>query len=207
MTCRTANRSGAIRILLVLACALWVLPAAAAACSCMPPPAPATAFRSADAVFLATVTEVPHPRELPYWAQHLLLEIDHRFDTRYFRETRKLTVDLTVDASWKGVTATRAALRTGWGGGDCGYPFVTGRQYVVYAFRHRDRLGASICSRTAAVTEADEDLEYLVDLDQLPRSEAAPAPRLLLVSSLLIVVVCVVLSLRLLGRRYTPQSQ
>jgi hypothetical protein len=40
-------------------------------------------------------------------------------------------------------------LYTGHGGGDCGYPFVVGRSYLVYAFAHAGRLVTGTCSETA----------------------------------------------------------
>lgn len=39
-------------------------------------------------------------------------------------------------------------VHTGQGGGDCGYPFVTGSQYLVYASVLQGRLTTSICTST-----------------------------------------------------------
>jgi hypothetical protein len=56
----------------------------------------------------------------------------------------------------------RVEIRTGMGGGDCGYPFQRTQSYVVYAHENEDgQLVASICSRTAAVDRAQADLAYL----------------------------------------------
>jgi hypothetical protein len=53
-------------------------------------------------------------------------------------------------------------VRTGSGGGDCGFRFETGKAYFIYAYRAPDaKLATSICSRTAAIEKAAEDLEYL----------------------------------------------
>jgi len=38
---------------------------------------------------------------------------------------------------------------TGSGGGDCGYPFVVGTSYLVYASGREDHLSTSICTRTS----------------------------------------------------------
>ncbi len=203
-----AHRGGTIWILLAAASGPWLLPASAGACSCIAPPPPEPAFHSADAVFLATVTEVREPAEYPGWIYSLLEEIDRRFSTDYLWDAygREVAVEVAVDAAWKGVTATRAAILTGRGGGDCGYRFVVGQQYLVYAYLHEDSLNTSICSRTAAALEADDDLAFLVDLDQLPRAEVTPAPRLLLVGSLLIVAGSVALSLRLMARPHVAEK-
>lgn len=50
---------------------------------------------------------------------------------------------------------------TGGGGGDCGYEFKIGVDYVVYAFKNAEgQLETNSCSRTRALTEAAEDIEY-----------------------------------------------
>ncbi len=192
----SANRS---LVLVLAAIAPWLLPTPAAACSCMPPDPPEAELHAMDAVFLGTVTKV-REGEYPQWAYHLLEEIDGRFGTQYFWEAldRQVTVDVAVDATWKGVTTSRTALYTS--GTTCSYHFVEGEQYLIYAYRHEGSLHTGLCTRTARALQAEEDLEFLADLDQLPRAEVAPEPRLLVISALLIVVVSVALSLRLLSR-------
>ena len=204
MTLTTSvNRS---LVLLLSAAASWLLPNLAAACSCMPSPPPDKAFDVADAVLLATVSEIRRPPAYPEWAYHLLDDVDRRFDTGFLFKAyaRATTVDFVVDATWKGVSTARTAINTAGNEGLCGYRFVKGEQYLIYAYRHDDVFATSICSRTAAALDAGEDLDFLADLDQLPRAEVPPEPRLFWVVSLLIVVATAALSLRLLGRR--PQS-
>jgi hypothetical protein len=59
----------------------------------------------------------------------------------------------------------RVEIRTGMGGGDCGFPFQRAQSYVVYAHENADgQLVATICSRTAAVDRAQGDLAYLRSL-------------------------------------------
>ncbi|MCZ2157117.1 MAG: carboxypeptidase-like regulatory domain-containing protein [Bryobacterales bacterium] len=56
---------------------------------------------------------------------------------------------------------TEIEIVTGYGGGDCGYAFQAGMDYVVYA--HLDaqgRLATSICSRTRPLDQAEEDVAY-----------------------------------------------
>src|SRR5882757_8101077 len=56
-------------------------------------------------------------------------------------------------------------IRTGMGGGDCGYPFQRGESYVVYANENKDGvLVATTCSRTAPASKAQADLFYLRNL-------------------------------------------
>jgi hypothetical protein len=64
---------------------------------------------------------------------------------------------------------TEIEIVTGLGGGDCGYAFQTGKDYVVYA--HLDaqgRLATGICSRTRPSEQAEEDLAYFRKMAREP---------------------------------------
>ncbi len=64
---------------------------------------------------------------------------------------------------------TEIEIVTGQGGGDCGYAFQPGIDYVVYA--HLDgegRLATSICSRTRPLDQAEEDSVYFRKMAQAP---------------------------------------
>jgi len=154
--------------LLVVAIVLgWLLarPTSVSACSCDLPASPADALTRADAVFIGTMTEMIDSKD------------------SYGRR-----VSFEVSSSWKGVTTTQVVLYTGYGGGDCGYEFVPGSQYVVYAHRGEsypdqdsDSLATGICTRTNNTASAADDLTYLQALPQLnltPASTPAPTPLL-----------------------------
>ena len=47
------------------------------------------------------------------------------------------------------------------GGDDCGFPFVTGQEYLVYAHGSPVRYSTGVCSRTRQLSAASEDLAYL----------------------------------------------
>jgi hypothetical protein len=52
-------------------------------------------------------------------------------------------------------------ILTGLGGGDCGYPFETGAEYVIYAYNNSDgHLETGICSRTRPLPQAADDMAY-----------------------------------------------
>jgi hypothetical protein len=79
-------------------------------------------------------------------------------------------VGLFLRAAWASVAegfigmdgrGKRVEIRTGMGGGDCGYSFERGRSYVVYAYQDKDGLVASLCTRTAPLERAQADLAYL----------------------------------------------
>jgi hypothetical protein len=56
----------------------------------------------------------------------------------------------TIEESFRGVGAPgrEVVVYTGGGGGDCGYPFVPGTSYLVYASLNSGRLYTSICTET-----------------------------------------------------------
>jgi hypothetical protein len=73
-----------------------------------------------------------------------------------------VSVKFKVGESWKGIRSAEAKVFTGQGGGDCGYKFETGKQYLVYAYKRTDSgLETNICQRTALLTESAEDLKVL----------------------------------------------
>jgi hypothetical protein len=58
---------------------------------------------------------------------------------------------------------------TGKGGGDCGYSFQSGTDYVIYAYKNSEgRLETGICSRTRALTQAAQDITYLRAVTRSP---------------------------------------
>ena len=73
----------------------------------------------------------------------------------------KITEVLTgLDPSQKEIV-----IATGLGGGDCGYGFQRGVEYIVYASNQReDGLSTGICSPTRPIEQAAEDLKYFRQL-------------------------------------------
>lgn len=183
---------------------LALLPSAAGACSCAPGPPPAGAFDTADSVFLATVTDIDQPTRYPDWTYELLRVLNQRFDAFHFWPSNDKTVHLEVKTSWKGVGHTRVALRTGAGGGDCGYGFVKSHSYLIYGYRYEKRLSTGICTRTSSVAHAAEDFAFLADESPLTLIDVKPMPKRLLQVSVLIAVVCAVVAIRLMLRPRQP---
>jgi hypothetical protein len=68
-----------------------------------------------------------------------------------------------VHTVWKGPEAFRVRVSTGGGDGDCGYHFIVGIEYIVFAHQTgRNRLETSICTRTKQASgEAVDDLKAL----------------------------------------------
>lgn len=112
---------------------------------------PCEAYWNASAVFLGTVT---------YQTTNTSKGKEYDFHSRVFR--------FTVDKAFRGVEAKEVEVLTGSGGGDCGYGFQLGGQYVVYAYRdNANKLVTSICSRTRPSSDAGADLAYFRDLPKL----------------------------------------
>jgi hypothetical protein len=124
----------------------------AAACSCgEPKPPPCQAAWQYTAVFVGTVNQVStievkgewNPVRVRFAVEQPLIGMDGRGN------------DFTI--------------RTGRGGGDCGYHFEVGHTYLVYADQLEDgTLGANSCSRTRPIGEAAGDLAYFRALETAP---------------------------------------
>jgi hypothetical protein len=74
-------------------------------------------------------------------------------------------VVVDADAAWAGIKSRRVYVFTGYGGGDCGYPFEVGKQYIVWANRNEEwapgELSTGICSFTTPLEAASEQLRQL----------------------------------------------
>ena len=133
----------------------------AALCDCLTPPDPRSALESADAVLHVRVQHVEH---------HLLLPSDTpakpardpNFTAWLDRYDAQRHVHVRVLRVWKGEMFPDTTLFTSLGGGDCGYPFESGREYLVYAHRYPSgRLVTNICRRTRPIERAAADVAAL----------------------------------------------
>jgi hypothetical protein len=118
-----------------------LVPGDAEACTCLRPGAPCEAYWEVDAVFVGKVTSIAGSSG---------------------RLMAGRAVTFAVLESLKGDVGKEAVVRTGSGGGDCGYGFREGVTYVVYATRSRDvgALSTNICTRTRPVDTGGDDIAY-----------------------------------------------
>ena len=138
---------------LILGLSAVALPSVADACSCGPKAKPVIAMQEADAVF---VGQMVGSRRLPADKDGALF-IEYQFE---------------ISHSYKGPIG-RAVVRTPKDSSTCGRQFEDGLSYLVYAERGDSSLMDSLCSRTALVSDADEDF---ADLGSPPgKLESAPA--------------------------------
>ena len=108
------------------------------ACTCAQPVSVQEGLKQADAVFVGLV---------------------ERFE---LRDSGRVAT-FRVRRAWKGLEAHRIQVATGGGDGDCGYHFIAGVEYLVFAHRDAsDTLRTSICTRTKQASgEAVDDLKAL----------------------------------------------
>ena len=79
-------------------------------------------------------------------------------------------VKVAVSRAYRGASGPDFEVMTGEGGGDCGYSFVVGQRYLIYAHREPGVKARTtgICSLTKPIASAQEDLAYLDGLDTRP---------------------------------------
>ena len=112
----------------------------ASACSCMKL-TPSEGLTSSSAVFTGEV-----------------IDIEKNTATRF----GGLEVTLRVKKIWKGERREEIKVHTAGSSAACGYRFDEGVTYLVYAISDEaDPMRVSLCSRTAPVDQAKEDLDFL----------------------------------------------
>lgn len=114
----------------------------AQACTCAPSYSPSYAFENAQAVFVGTVSEITKPE----------------YDEKNPKSYRRPKVIFKVQEAFKGVTEKEFTLIQG-GGADCIYNFKENESYLVYARSGETGFYAFLCSRTAVLKNAAQDLE------------------------------------------------
>ncbi len=148
------------RIVFALAAVFLSWPAALHACSCSGRAPVCQAAPVSAAVFVGRAVG------------HSVINEPVKFgDRTAYAEKNKFT--FAVSENFIGPHARTISIVTGTGGGDCGIGFAQGQEYLVYAWRESDgTLSTGICSRTAPVSNASEDLAYLRN------PAASPAPKI-----------------------------
>lgn len=120
-------------------------PSITSACSCAELPSVEEEFERSKAVFSGKVVDINNKRSLI--------------------GSTTTSVLFEVTNTWKGVKQSQIIIKTGQGGGDCGYTFTKGKVYLVYAYESSmygaKSLVTIICDRTAVLSSSQEDLKVL----------------------------------------------
>jgi len=142
------RRTRQLIVIGLLATAVVAVPRLADACSCIGKRPACEAFWDPGAVFAGKVVSIE-----PQVADGL-----NSFTNRRVR--------FEVAEGFRGVDTAEVDVYTGNGGGDCGYAFVVGGSYLVYAYQATGstRLTTGICSRTQPLSQAAADLGYMRSL-------------------------------------------
>jgi hypothetical protein len=133
-----------MRVLIAFVALIALYPNESDACSCIGPQPACAAVWTADDVFSGTVLEIKKSAS----GKRVTFRVDRMWHSTTNRTVKTLDVE------------------TGIGGGDCGFPFREGGQYLVYASGGRGEqvLSTGICSNTRMLEHAAEDLAYLKSL-------------------------------------------
>jgi hypothetical protein len=159
--------------------ALTLAPAPIFACKCVSPPPDAPqglalwdATRRADVVFEGKVESA----ELKWNLINAQVGEVIPADIEEGEPAMQLTFE--VLRNYSEVDQKHLKIRTGFGGGDCGFPFEVGEQYLVDADKDDSGdLSTSVCSHTALLEDSQEALAYLRGDPEIPETAARNLPR------------------------------
>ncbi len=145
-----------LRPFLVLVAILACSPVAALACSCAHYGVPlCQIFWNADAVFVGQVLTI-ETITIPMEAGNSTIQVQRR------------VMRFKVSKTYRGNVGAETLVQTGIGGGDCGYRFETGRNYVVFGNVFDGTIHTGICNQTQPVEEAGKALAWLDSLATRP---------------------------------------
>jgi hypothetical protein len=119
------------------------------ACSCVQPAPPLQARDQSQTVFAGAVAAVEPGKD-------------------------GLLVTFDVAQSWKGPVGPRLTLATSGSSASCGFEFVPGEEYLVYGYAQDGQLHTGLCTRTAPLANAGDDLAALGPGVAAPAAPAAP---------------------------------
>ncbi len=137
-----------------------LLPAAALACRCLPPPSPNFGLEKSDVVFVGKATDV-ETIEADGWLYGAFKQMMGS-EQMYEFETIRVTLEVTTPL--KAADESPLILETLASQEQCGIPFQAGKEYFVYAYHSPEGdLKTDMCTRTATVAKAAEDMAVLVE--------------------------------------------
>ncbi|MGH2472584.1 MAG: hypothetical protein ACRDG6_09310 [Candidatus Limnocylindria bacterium] len=146
--------------LAAISAALAYAPSTAFACSCVPFTKPESA-RQATLVFTGTVTRV-----------------DVHSGPLVFSTMDPVEVAFEVETVYKGSPAKTTTVFTAAGDSSCGYEFVSGRRYTVFAWLLEGKLHAGLCQGN--VEGAIDPQSYLLGAGYAPGADPPQTARLLI---------------------------
>lgn len=158
---KIVNLAFTLRVLLLCLLTLTLLTVTTPvvlACSCAMPETPSEEMTKATAVFAALVTTV------------------ETTTGNVVRGSDPVTVTFQVAQVWKGPRSPMLTVTTARDGATCGYSFSVDDTYLVYAHGDPEALTVSLCSRTAPLINALDDLYTLGEGQQPQAEQPTPTP-------------------------------
>lgn len=139
------------KVMTLLTCIFIVIfiigsfPSITSACSCADLPSVEEEFERSKTVFSGKVVDIKERLSLKgYTSKSVLFEVTN---------------------TWKGVEQSQIIITTGQDDGDCGYNFIKGEEYLVYANESimygAKSLVSTMCNRTDVLSSSQGDLEVL----------------------------------------------
>jgi len=137
---------------------LNIAPTKSYACSCAAPGPAQNELERSDAVFKGEVIGV----------------VDAKENSALQSSADSIAFIIKVDEIWKGINQTEVVVYTERDSASCGFNFMEGHEYLIYASKSEGDLRVSLCSRTTDLASA-ADIDILgkgtepneqVDIDQ-----------------------------------------
>ncbi len=133
-------------------------------CKCVSPPPEVKTARDlaqwyanrSDAIFEGSVEQI----ELKWPV--LEAKVGDLISADIEQDPPAMQVSFDISRSYRGPRQQNIRIRTGLGGGDCGFRFEVGERYLVYAYADESgQLSTNICTGTARLEESQADLSYM----------------------------------------------
>ena len=134
------------------------------ACKCAQPGTPSEELEKFSAVFAGRVVSVQHSYDP---------------NATSVSPEDRTTVGFEVSTVWKGLVHEEMYITTPPTGGNCGFTFIDGEEYIIYGHDSAYAGGGytvGICSRTALLDQAQVDIDALGEGDAPQDGNGAPAP-------------------------------
>lgn len=131
--------------MMMLSILLTYIPDTSYACSCVPPDSVTEELERHTAVFSGKVVEM----------------VDENKFSLIQSSADLIAVTFEVEQSWKGINQPEVVVQTERNSASCGYEFNIHNDYLVYANEVDGELRVSLCSRTAPLADASQDIEQL----------------------------------------------
>lgn len=156
---------------IIVCCFLVLFAEPLYSCQCGGRPEPPESVKDAKLIFVGRVVDIDDEFSR---LEQLWLKVRRWFDPLAVPPTHPsgkycvyygMKVTFQINEVWKGAAKSTVELHTGRSGGDCGYEFQEGKTYLVYVRENSwNGCDTDICTRTALVERATEDLVYLRSL-------------------------------------------